>query len=89
MITVKRLVLDVLKPHQPGALDFCRQIASLGDDYRVCLAVEEVDEHTQTLRVEVRGQALALEPIERAIADMGASLHSVDLVEVHNNAVDD
>ncbi len=86
MVTVKRLVLDVLKPHQPGALEFCREIAGLGEDYQVCLSVEEVDENTQTLRLEVRGEAVAMQPIEQAIADMGASLHSVDLVEVHNTA---
>ncbi len=86
MVKVKRLVLDVLKPHQPGALEFCRQIAALGEGYRVCLQVDEVDENTQTLQLEICGEDLALESIERVIADMGASLHSIDLVEVHNPA---
>jgi hypothetical protein len=84
MVNVKRLVLDVLKPHQPGALDFCQHIASLADDYQVCLTVDEVDENTQTLRLEIRGRSILLEPIEKAIAELGASLHSIDLVEVHN-----
>ncbi|PLW68181.1 hypothetical protein C0039_13390 [Pseudohalioglobus lutimaris] len=86
MVTVKRLVLDVLKPHQPGALYFCQHIARLGDDYQVCLSVEEVDENTQTLQLEIRGASIVLESIEKAIAEMGASLHSIDLVEVHNEA---
>ena len=89
MVTVKRLVLDVLKPHQPGALDFCREIATLGPDYQVCLIVEEVDENTQTVQLEVRGAALELTVIAEAIAGMGASLHSVDQVEVHNEASED
>jgi hypothetical protein len=89
MVTVKRLVLDVLKPHQPDALEFCREIASLGPGYRVCLIVEEVDENTQTLQLEVCGSALDLAVIEAAIAGMGASLHSVDQVEVHNEAGED
>lgn len=89
MVTVKRLVLDVLKPHQPDALEFCREIASLGPGYRVCLIVEEVDENTQTLQLEVCGSALDLTVIEAAIAGMGASLHSVDQVEVHNEAGED
>ena len=84
MVTVKRVVLDVLKPHQPNALDFCQEIARLGADYQVCLSVEEMDENTQTLQLEVRGNAIELEPIEAKIADMGASVHSIDLVEVHN-----
>jgi hypothetical protein len=88
MVTVKRIVLDVLKPHQPNALDFCREIARLGPDYQVCLSVEEMDENTQTLQLEVRGNAVELEPIETLIVDMGASLHSIDLVEVHNEQAD-
>ena len=89
MGTVKRLVLDVLKPHQPSALEFCREIASLGPDYRACLIVEEVDENTQTLQLEVCGSALDLDVIEAAIVRMGASLHSVDQVEVNNEADQD
>ena len=89
MITVKRLVLDVLKPHQPSAVDFCREIACLGRDYQVSLTVDEMDDNTQTLQLEVRGQALELEPIEAAITGMGASVHSVDQVEVHNEADED
>ncbi len=30
MIAVKGLVLDVLKPHRPTALEFCQQLAGLG-----------------------------------------------------------
>ena len=64
MVRLKRIVLDVLKPHQPTALEFCREVASLGDDYRVCLTVDEMDENTQTLQLEISGADIELEPIE-------------------------
>ena len=89
MIAVKRLVLDVLKPHRPTALEFCEEIAGLGADYQVCLTVEERDESTQTLQLEVRGPALDMAAIEAALTKMGASLHSVDQVEVTNEAEPD
>lgn len=85
MVRLKRIVLDVLKPHQPSALEFSREIASLGDDYRVCLTVEEMDENTQTLRLEICGGAIELEAIESTIGSLGASVHSIDLVEVQNH----
>lgn len=88
MITLKRIVLDVLKPHQPNALDFCREIAGLQEGYRVFLTVQEVDEETQTLQLEIRGQSIDLGPIESAITGMGGSLHSIDQVEVLNEAAD-
>ncbi len=84
MVTVKRLVLDVLKPHQPDALAFCKELAQLGKDYRVSLSVDEMDENTQTLQLEIRSESIDPGPIEEAIVKMGASVHSVDKVEVLN-----
>lgn len=89
MITVKRLVLDVLKPHQPDALAFCKELAELGDGYRICLKVDEIDENTQTLQLEISGESIELGPIEETIARMGASVHSVDQVEVLNTGGED
>jgi hypothetical protein len=84
MIAVKRIVLDVLKPHQPDALEFSRELAALEAGYRVCLAMVEMDEDTQTLRLEVSGESIALAPIAERIASLGGSIHSIDQVEVVN-----
>ena len=46
MTKTRRLVLDVLKPQQPNALDFSSAIAALGSDYLVKLTVTEVDKST-------------------------------------------
>jgi hypothetical protein len=84
MVTIKRVMLDVLKPHQPNALEFSQAIARVGKDYRVCLTVLEMDEDTQTLQLEVEGSEIDFDAIEAAIASMGGSLHSIDQVEVQN-----
>ena len=55
MASVHRLVLDVLKPHQPNTLEFAHNIAALGEDYRVNIRVVEVDEQTETLLVVIEG----------------------------------
>lgn len=82
MVSVKRIVLDVLKPHQPNALEFSQAIAKVGADYRVRLTVLEMDENTETLQIEVEGSAIDFEAIQSAISGMGGSLHSIDEVEV-------
>lgn len=82
MVTVKRMVLDVLKPHQPNALDFAKSIADIGIGCCVHLTVMEVDEKTETLQVEVVGDSLDFDAIQTSISDMGGSLHSIDEVEV-------
>jgi len=84
MISVKRVVLDVLKPHQPNALEFSRAIAETGDDYCVRLTVIEVDENTETLQIEVEGKAIDFDTIQSSISTMGGSLHSIDEVEVRS-----
>lgn len=82
MVSVKLLVLDVLKPHQPNALEFAQTLADVGPDYRVHLMVNEVDESTETLGVMVTGESLDFDAIQSAIDKMGGSLHSIDEVEV-------
>ena len=86
MVYVKRIVLDVLKPHQPNALDFSQTIAKVGNDYRVHLIVLEMDENTETIQIEVTGEAIDFEAIQAAIKDLGGSLHSIDEVEVQSEA---
>ena len=88
MVTIKRVMLDVLKPHQPNSLEFSQAIAKVGKDYRVCLTVLEMDEKTETLQLEVEGGSIDFEAIESAIASMGGSLHSIDQVEVLNESDD-
>lgn len=89
MLAVKRLILDVLKPHQPNALEFCQAIAKAGDDYLVKITVKEVDEETETLAVEIIGDLLNFELIQATISENGGSLHSIDEVEVENSAAID
>ncbi len=82
MSLVKRLVLDVLKPHQPNALDFAQALAACGEGYCVELKVVEVDEHTETLLVSIEGDQVDFEAVKRVIGENGASLHSIDEVQV-------
>ena len=82
MVSVKKLVLDVLKPHQPNALDFSCTLAAIGNDCRVHLTVLEMDEKTETLRLVIEGASLDFDAIQGAIQRMGGSLHSIDEVEV-------
>lgn len=83
MTKTRRLVLDVLKPHQPDALDFSSALADLGADYRVKLIVTEVNKKTESTIVTIEGADINFEDIKKAIEKMGASVHSIDEVEVY------
>ena len=88
MVSVKRMVLDVLKPHKPNALEFSEALAEVGVDYRVRLTVLEMDEKTETLKIEVEGGAIDFDKIQSAITNMGGSLHSIDEVIVQSEPED-
>ncbi|MCG8382338.1 MAG: DUF211 domain-containing protein [Gammaproteobacteria bacterium] len=79
---VKRMVLDILKPHIPNALEFAQRLAQVGEDYHVSLTVLEIDEATQTIQIDVTGNSIHFEALQLAINEMGGSLHSIDVVEV-------
>ncbi|MGB5453871.1 MAG: DUF211 domain-containing protein [Sedimenticolaceae bacterium] len=81
MVLVKRLVLDVLKPHHPSVLEFGRLLAQQGE-HLVKLTVLEMDDRTETLQVVIEGQDIDFDRVQAAITEFGASLHSIDGVEV-------
>ena len=82
MTGVKRIVLDVLKPHHPTILELAKAIAGLGEDYRVSVTVDAVDEKTESVTAIIQGSGLEFDNIAETINGMGGSIHSIDEVEV-------
>ena len=82
MPLIRRLVLDVLVPHQPNIVDLARTLASQGE-YAVKATVVEMDDKTETLVVIIEGADVDFDLIKDAITDFGGSLHSIDEVEVY------
>ncbi|APG27807.1 hypothetical protein A7E78_08120 [Syntrophotalea acetylenivorans] len=84
MLLIKRIVLDVLKPHHPNSIDFTLSIAEKSPGSRVELTVTEVDEKTETVVIVIVGENLHYDTIADAVSSMGGSIHSIDKVEVEN-----
>ncbi len=82
MNKTRKLVLDILKPHHPDALKFSSTLADLGTDYCVKLIVTEVDKNTESTIVTIEGADINFDTIKEAVEQMGASVHSIDEVEV-------
>ena len=82
MSQLKRVVLDVLKPHHPNPLEFATAIAEQDESWRVIVTVAEIDEKTVSIILTVEGEDIRFELIEETINKWGASLHSIDEVEV-------
>ncbi|MDQ2050310.1 DUF211 domain-containing protein [Natronolimnohabitans sp. A-GB9] len=89
MAPIRRLVLDVLKPHDPSVVTFTTQLGDLEGIDAATATVVEVDENVKTLRVTIEGDDLDLEAVRAEIEDLSASIHSVDQVACGSRAVDD
>lgn len=85
MSTLNRIVLDVLKPHIPNALEFANAIADDNPGCTVTVSVVEVDEKTETTLITVEGINIAYEQIVNVITGLGGSIHSIDEVTVSNS----
>ena len=84
MSLIKRIVLDVLKPHNPRGIEFFIALAELGPGYKVNYKVIEVDEKTETVIITIEGDNINFDLIRDKVGQLGGSLHSVDEVEVLN-----
>jgi len=76
---LRRLVLDVLKPHSPTLPDFATKLHSLPGVDGVNVTLIEIDKDTETLKVTIEGQ-LDYGVIRSAIEEWGGVVHSIDEV---------
>ena len=77
---IRRIVLDVLKPHTPRLTDLAMMISR---DERVIgcnLALKEVDQSTESITITLEGDDLEFEIIKEILEQAGAVIHSIDQV---------
>lgn len=86
---IKRLVLDVLKPHDPGIVTFAQELSDLDGVTGVTAKLVEIDENVRTIRIAIEGPDLDLETLEREITDRSGSIHSIDEVSCGETIVQD
>jgi hypothetical protein len=89
MATVRRLVVDVLKPHDPPLLDFTEQIATIECVDGVSSSLIELDQEVQNVKLTVEGEALDFEAIKSGIEELSGTVHSVDQVACGEYIVDE
>ncbi len=71
---LRRLVIDVLVPHEPDILVYSEKISEIEDTDGLTIRVVEMDDQTKTLEMTIEGQALSLEAIKETIDELGGSI---------------
>jgi uncharacterized protein len=78
MSQIKRLVLDVLKPHEPTNVEVASAIGDLQDVDGVNLSLYEVDQQTENVKITVEGTNVNYNLVLQTIENLGGVVHSVD-----------
>ncbi|GAH82474.1 unnamed protein product [marine sediment metagenome] len=81
-VRIRRLVLDVLKPHQPRIDVLATAVGELEAVESVNVVRTETDSSTEGIIVTIVGLDLNFDDIEAVLKDYGTSVHSVDEVVV-------
>ncbi|MFP4546377.1 MAG: DUF211 domain-containing protein [Methanomassiliicoccales archaeon] len=89
MSLIKRLVLDVLKPHHPSIVELSERLGMLDGVSGVNLTLDEVDQETESIKITIEGSAIDYEMIQQTIAESGAVIHSVDSVSSGKQLVEE
>ena len=82
MPSIKRLVLDVLKPREVSLSDLSTRLCEIEGVDRVSIVVTEVDAKTETLKATLTGEAVPYELVCKIFQDNGCAVRSVDEIEV-------
>ena len=89
MSDIKRVVLDVLKPHHPGIVELSQRLSVLQGISGVNITIVEVDQDTETVKITIEGNAIIFDEVENAITEAGAVIHSVDSVSAGKRLVEE
>jgi hypothetical protein len=85
---IKRIVLDVLKPHNPSIVELSRRLAGLHGVTGVNCTVDEVDQETESLKITVEGTSVDYGKVEAMVRELGGVIHSVDSVSAGKKLVE-
>jgi hypothetical protein len=89
MATVRRIVIDVLKPHDPPLVEFAERVADAESVDGVTASLVELDKEVQNVKLTVEGDPLDVAAVEASVEDLGGSVHSVDEVACGEYVVED
>lgn len=80
MAKIRRMVLDIMKPHEPSVIKYSSDLANLDCVEGVNSSMVEIDNEVENIKVTLEGDNIHYEEVERVIDQLGGSVHSVDKV---------
>jgi hypothetical protein len=89
MPKIRRLVLDVLKPHKPTIVELSKRVSVTKGVFGVNCTLDEVDQETETVKITIEGDDINYNAVVKAIESAGGVIHSIDSVATGKKLIDE
>jgi hypothetical protein len=89
MSQIKRLVLDVLKPHEPTIIELANDLGDVDNVDGVNLSLYEVDQQTENVKITIEGTDINYNVVTHIIENLGGVIHSVDEIVAGKKIVEE
>ncbi len=89
MAAIKRLVLDLLKPHEPSSVELAGAVADLDGVVGANATLLEQDKEVENVKLTVEGGNVRYDAVEEAVESLSGTVHSVDEVACGERLVEE
>ncbi|QGN07040.1 hypothetical protein Hrd1104_06850 [Halorhabdus sp. CBA1104] len=89
MSSIKRLVLDLLKPNDVENVTFARKLAGLEGVDGVNVSLLESDKEVQNLKITIEGQDIDETTVAETVEQLSGTIHSTDEVACGSRLVEE
>ena len=86
---IRRLVLDVLKPHDPSIVDLADRLSELEGVEAVNISIYEIDRKVENVKITIEGRSVLYDQVVSIIEGNGGTVHSLDEVVAGSIIIDD
>jgi hypothetical protein len=86
---IRRLILDVLKPHRPSVVEVSEALSHLEGVEGVNIIMNEIDQQVENAKIIIVGNPLNFEEIKSKLKEFGATIHSVDEVAAGKRIIEE
>lgn len=86
---IRRLVLDVLKPHSPSILELSEKLSKIDGVDGVTIINYEIDREVENVKVVLGGINIKFENVKKVLEECGAAIHSIDQVAAGKKIFED
>jgi hypothetical protein len=86
---ILRLVLDVLKPHNPSIIQLAGELSDLPGVEAVNISLNEMDQRVENAKITLEGTDIDYDTVLTVIGEVGGTVHSIDEVVAGRMIIED